>query len=32
MLLFDLIDLAYFVIGGFIGFMVAVLLEASRDD
>lgn len=32
MLLFDLIDLAYFVIGGLIGFMVAVLLEASRDD
>ena len=32
MLLFDLIDLAYFVVGGLIGFMVAVLLEASRDD
>ena len=32
MLLFDLIDLAYFVVGGLIGFMVAALLEASRDD
>ena len=32
MLFFDLIDIAYFITGGLVGFLVAALLEVSRDD
>lgn len=32
MLFFDLIDISFFIAGALIGFMLAIVLEVSKDE